>query len=384
MGGMAADDRDDVLRVEDLHVHFHTPRGLIKAVDGVSFSLKAGARFGLVGESGSGKSTIALALLRLIKPPGRIVGGRAFLEGQDLLALDEAAMRRIRLARIALVPQGAMNSLNPVMRIKHQLLDAIATHEENGGGRAAERRIGELLESVGLRRQVADRFPHELSGGMKQRVCIAIAVALKPTVIIADEPTSALDVVVQRQIMQTLGAVQDRLGAAVILIGHDMGLMAQFVDRVGVMYGGKLVEDGETQPLFAEPLHPYSQILIASLPSFDREPELVKVKGNPHSPLNVPPGCVFHPRCPHAFAPCPVVVPSLQEVRPGRATACHLYDQAIIEQWAGGGPLTPQPGPPSLQSSPRSDEGKGEPAALARSGREVEQAGGEATRGHPA
>jgi peptide/nickel transport system ATP-binding protein len=323
------------LRVEDLRVQFQTPRGVVRAVDGVTFELAPGERLGLVGESGSGKSTIALALLRMIKPPGRIVGGRIALGEEDLTALPDDAMRRIRMARIALVPQGAMNSLNPVIRIKRQLIDTMRAHRtggqaERGTGGQAERgmegRVAELLDSVGLRREVAERYPHELSGGMKQRVCIAIAIALRPSVIIADEPTSALDVVVQRQIMQTLGAVQARLGASIVLIGHDMGLMAQFVDRVGVMYGGKLVETGPTRQLFGEPLHPYTQVLIASLPSFDRETTFVKIAGQPHSPLNPPSGCVFHPRCPRVFAVCPRLVPAPIEARPGRMVACHLYE----------------------------------------------------------
>jgi peptide/nickel transport system ATP-binding protein len=252
------------------------------------------------------------------------------------------------MARIALIPQGAMNSLNPVARIKRQLIDTMKVHGAGGQtGRRAdgqteprltrEERVGELLESVGLRREVAERYPHELSGGMKQRVCIAIAIALRPSVIIADEPTSALDVVVQRQIMQTLGAVQERLGASVLLIGHDMGLMAQFVDRVGVMYGGKLVETGPTGQLFGEPLHPYTQILIASLPSFDRETVFVKIAGQPHSPLNPPSGCVFHPRCPRVFEVCPVVVPELRQARPGRMVACHLYDEGTGNREQGTG-----------------------------------------------
>jgi oligopeptide/dipeptide ABC transporter ATP-binding protein len=330
------------LRVEDLRVQFHTPRGVVRAVDGVTFDLAPGERLGLVGESGSGKSTIALALLRMIKPPGRISGGRIILGQEDLTALPENEIRQIRMARIALVPQGAMNSLNPVMRIKRQLIDTMKAHGVDGqtdrrtdgqiGSRQAlEERVAELLDSVGLRREVAERYPHELSGGMKQRVCIAIAIALRPSVIIADEPTSALDVVVQRQIMQTLGAVQARLGAAVILIGHDMGLMAQFVDRVGVMYGGKLVETGPTEQLFGEPLHPYTQVLIASLPSFDRETTFVKIPGQPHSPLNPPGGCVFHPRCPKVFDVCPHVVPELRQVRPDRMVACHLYDEGQVE-----------------------------------------------------
>jgi oligopeptide/dipeptide ABC transporter ATP-binding protein len=325
------------LRVEDLRVQFHTPRGVVRAVDGVTFDLAPGERLGLVGESGSGKSTIALALLRMIKPPGRIASGRIVLGEEDLTALPDDAMRRIRMARIALVPQGAMNSLNPVTRIKRQLMDTMKAHGADGqtdrrtDGQTPsglQGRVEELLDSVGLRREVAERYPHELSGGMKQRVCIAIAIALRPSVIIADEPTSALDVVVQRQIMQTLGAVQDRLGAAVILIGHDMGLMAQFVDRVGVMYGGKLVETAPTRQLFGEPLHPYTQVLIASLPSFDRETTFVKIPGQPHSPLNTPSGCVFHPRCPKAFDVCPRVVPELLAVRADRVVACHLYDEA--------------------------------------------------------
>ena len=315
------------LRVEDLHVHYRTRAGLVRAVDGVSFTLAAGERLGLVGESGSGKSTIALALLRMIKPPGEIAAGRVLLDGEiDVTALPEAAMRGVRLARIALVPQGAMNSLNPVARVGRQVIDGMRAHGVDLHEPERGRRVGELLGSVGLRPEVADRYPHELSGGMKQRVCIAMAIALKPSVIIADEPTSALDVVVQRQIMATLGKVQTELGASVILIGHDMGLMAQFVDRLGVMYGGKLMETSATRPLFKQPLHPYTQVLIASLPSLEGSAELVKIPGQPHSPLAPPSGCVFHPRCPRAFEPCPAVVPPLAEVEPGRRAACLLYE----------------------------------------------------------
>lgn len=321
----------ETLHVEDLHVQFNTPRGVVRAVDGVSFDLKPGERLGLVGESGSGKSTIALSLLRMIKPPGRIASGSVTLGKDELTSLPDDQIRRVRMARIALVPQGAMNSLNPVTRIKQQVIDTMKAHgvgERESSKETLERRVGDLLESVGLKREVADRFPHELSGGMKQRVCIAIAIALRPSVIIADEPTSALDVVVQRQIMQTLGAVQKRIGASVLLIGHDMGLMAQFVDRVGVMYGGKLVEVGKTADLFANPLHPYTQVLISSLPSFEHETNFIKIPGQPHSPLKPPSGCVFHPRCPHAFETCPKVVPTLRQVAPNQLVACHLYDPA--------------------------------------------------------
>jgi peptide/nickel transport system ATP-binding protein len=318
---------NETLRVEDLFVQFQTPGGIVRAVDGVSFKLEAGERLGLVGESGSGKSTIALALLRMIKPPGRIVSGSIVLDNElDITALSAEDMRTVRFARIALIPQGAMNSLNPVRRIREQMIDSVRAHGIKDSDKELEERIQQTLVSVGLRPDVANKFPHELSGGMKQRTCIAMAVMLRPTVIIADEPTSALDVIVQRQIMETLGRVQQEIGASVLLIGHDMGLMAQFVDRLGVMYGGKLMEDGTTRATFKEPLHPYTGVLIDSLPSFDQESKLVKVPGQPHSPLNPPPGCVFHPRCTKAFDACSQIVPTFRETLPGRRVACLLHE----------------------------------------------------------
>ena len=259
-----------ILEVEDLHVHFPTPRGPVKAVDGVSFALQPGERLGLIGESGSGKSTIALAVMRLIKPPGEIVTGRILLDGTDLLDLSEEEMRRRSLSEIALVTQGAMNSLNPVIRIRPQLMDGLQAHGFRLSNQGAEARLAELLQSVELEPEVADLFPHQLSGGMKQRVCIATAISLKPKVIIADEPTSALDVVIQQRVMLTLRRVQDELGAAVILIGHDMGLMAQFAQRVAVMRAGQLVEVNSVQEIFARPQHPYTRLLMESLPSFER------------------------------------------------------------------------------------------------------------------
>jgi peptide/nickel transport system ATP-binding protein len=236
------------------------------AVDGVSLDIAAGERLGLIGESGSGKSTLALALMRLIKPPGQIEGGRAMLDGVDLLSLPEAQMRERRLGTIALVTQGAMNSLNPVMRIRHQMIDGLRAHGVRLSNDQWNQRLQELLRSVNLRPEVADLYPHQLSGGMKQRVCIAIAISLRPRVIVADEPTSALDVVVQRRVIQTLRKVQDEIGAAVILIGHDMGLMAQFAQRVAVMRNGKIVEVGDVRDIFARPEHAYTRQLISSLP----------------------------------------------------------------------------------------------------------------------
>ncbi len=259
-----------MLEVKDLHVHFPTSRGPIKAVDGVSFALQPGERLGLIGESGSGKSTIALAIMRLIKPPGEIVSGEILLNGVNLFNLSEEEMRQRRLADVALVSQGAMNSLNPVMRIRHQLLDSMHAHGIHVPKREFQERLAELLEAVDLEPEVADLFPHQLSGGMKQRVCIATAISLKPRVIIADEPTSALDVIVQKHVMETLRRVQATIGAAVILIGHDMGLMAQFTQRVAVMRVGKIVEINSVKEIFARPAHPYTRLLLESLPSLDR------------------------------------------------------------------------------------------------------------------
>lgn len=315
----------EVLRIEDLRVYFHTPRGPAKAVDGISFSLYQGERFGLVGESGSGKTTTALAVMRMLRPPGKVESGAIWLDQKNLLALSEEQVRQVRLAEVAMIPQGAMNSLNPVLRIRNHFADSILAHQSGVSYAELERRTHELLDMVGLRPQVANLYPHELSGGMKQRVCIALSIALRPKVILADEPTSALDVVVQRQVMDTLRSVQEQLGASVLLVGHDMGLMAQAVDRLGVMYAGKLVEIGPVEEIFREPLHPYTQMLIASLPSLEEQGVFRGVPGLPPSLLTPPPGCLFHPRCPKRLERCAATIPPLREVRSGRWVACHLY-----------------------------------------------------------
>ena len=324
-GHADAVDAGGVLQVEDLRVQYGTPRGPVKAVDGVTFTLRPGERFGLVGESGSGKTTTAFALMRLIEPPGEITGGKALLNGVDMLELSDEEMRQARFAQIALIPQGAMNSLNPVMRIGQQLTDTIRAHESGSRDRELDDRIDGLLESVGLSAEVAGMYPHELSGGMKQRACIAMAISLRPSVILADEPTSALDVVVQRQVLQTLRRVQEDLGAAIVFVGHDMGLMAQFVDRIGVMYAGKLVEIGPVKQLFGQPKHPYTQLLIGSLPNLDSKGGLRGIPGMPPSLLRPPGGCAFHPRCPAKLDLCPNVVPELRLEEPEHWVSCHLY-----------------------------------------------------------
>jgi peptide/nickel transport system ATP-binding protein len=321
-----AADRDvHVLEVRNLRVSYHTPAGPVRAVNGVSFFLRPGERLGLVGESGSGKSTTALSLMQLLHPPASIDGGEVLLSGVDLLGLSEEEMRRTRFADIALIPQGAMNSLNPMMKIGEQLRDTIRAHRATDSKVAQDSHIHSVLESVDLRTDVMEAFPHELSGGMKQRVCIAMSILLNPKVIIADEPTSALDVVVQRQVMETLGRVQRELGAAVILVGHDMGLMAQFVNRIGVMYGGKLVEVGPVRDIFKDPLHPYTQLLIGSLPTLQSKEMFKGIPGLTPSLLAPPSGCMFHPRCPQAMTHCSAEIPPLVEIKPDRWVACHLY-----------------------------------------------------------
>jgi peptide/nickel transport system ATP-binding protein len=313
-----------VLRVDGLRVAYDHPRGAVRAVDDVSFTLRPRERFGLAGESGSGKSTMALAILRMIKPPGRIEGGEVWLEDTALSQLTDDAIRRLRLAGIAMVPQGSMNSLNPVVRIRDQIGDALADHGQRLAGRDLAVRVRSLLSQVGLPPDVAGKYPHELSGGMKQRACIAIAICLQPKVIIADEPTSALDVVVQRQVMETLGRVQEELGAAVILVGHDIGLMAQFVDRLGIMYAGRLVEVAPIRDIITAPRHPYTRLLIDSLPSLERRGDLRGIPGLAPLLRELPPGCAFHPRCPLAESRCRSEKPAVRSMGPDATVACHL------------------------------------------------------------
>lgn len=261
-----------LLAVEDLHISYASRAGTVEAVRGVSFAVHAGERFGIVGESGSGKSTLALALLRVLAPTARIDRGRILLDGRDLLRLGTAELRALRWQQIALIPQGSLHALNPVMRVGAQIADAIDAHTDRPA-RASSQRIGQLLATVGLPAAVARAYPHELSGGMRQRACIAMAVALGPRLLVADEPTSALDVVTQRLVVETILRVRSDLDAGLVLIGHDLALQAQVVDRIAVMHSGRIVEEGPVRAIFKEPVHPYTRRLLAAVPSIhDRRP----------------------------------------------------------------------------------------------------------------
>ncbi|MCE7985496.1 MAG: ABC transporter ATP-binding protein [Caldilinea sp. CFX5] len=323
---------DYVLRIKDLDVQYYTDAGTVYANNKVNFALKPGERLGLVGESGSGKSTMALALLRMIKAPGRIANGQILLENTDLTKLSEEEMRQVRGKEISMVPQGAMNSLNPVMRIKDQIIDGMIDHNLNLSRSMLEERAQEALELVELDRKVGRMYPHELSGGMKQRACIAISVAMHPKVIIADEPTSALDVVTQRQVMQTIGRLQEQLGSAVILIGHDMGLMAQFAHRMAVMYAGSLVELGSIRNIYTDAFHPYTQMLIDSLPTIGKRGVFKGIPGITPLLRDLPPGCVFNTRCPKVMDVCRTKEPVYREYKQGHWAACHLMEDGVAKQ----------------------------------------------------
>jgi peptide/nickel transport system permease protein len=318
-------DREAILEVRNLEVVYETEEGPVKAVNDVSFSIKPGERMGLIGESGSGKTTAATAMMRLSRPPAYITRGQVLLEGRDLMSIGDDDLRRLRLKEIAMVPQASMNALNPVMRVGDQIRDALVVHEGRMSRAAIRRRVNEAFGMVDLPAEVGKQYPHQLSGGMKQRATMAIAVALRPKVILADEPTSALDVVVQKRVMMTLMRLQQELGAAVLLIGHDIGLMTQFVDTLGVLYAGRLVEWAPVADILDHAYHPYSRMLIESLPTLTHKKELIGIPGMPPQLLNLPPGCPFAPRCPFAFDRCQEDDPQVQTLAPGRQVACHLY-----------------------------------------------------------
>jgi len=316
-----------LLEVRDLRTHFHSRAGVARAVDGVGFSIEAGQTLALVGESGCGKSVTAFSLLRLVAdPPGRIVGGEVMFEGRDLLRLDEAAMRAVRGDRIAMIFQEPMTSLNPVFTIGDQIAEAVMLHRRVPRRTALER-ARELLEQVGIPepgRRLRE-YPHRLSGGMRQRAMIAMALACEPRLLIADEPTTALDVTIQAQILDLIDELKSRTGMAVLLITHDLGVVARHSQHVAVMYAGRVVEQAPTAALFREPRHPYTRGLLGSIPAPGRAGgRLTEIPGMVPSLADMPPGCAFAPRCPLAQVRCGASAPALTASGASRSVACFV------------------------------------------------------------
>jgi oligopeptide/dipeptide ABC transporter ATP-binding protein len=317
----------DLLEVRDLTVHFDTEDGLVEAVDGVTFNVRSGEILGVVGESGSGKSVTALALLRLIRPPGRIVRGTVRFEGTDLLRLSEDEMRAVRGTRIAMVFQSPRTALNPVLTVGRQISRLFELHQ--GASRAEGRaRTIEMLKLVGISEpeRRARQYAHQLSGGMCQRVMIAMALATSPRLLLADEPTTGLDVSIAAQILDLLRDLGRRTGASILLITHDLGVVAEICDRVAVMHAGQIVEVGAVRTIFARPLHPYTQALVRSIPRIDRDVTMEPIPGMVPSLLAPPPGCRYADRCPRVLDVCRRDRPALRAATPNHDVACHAAE----------------------------------------------------------
>jgi peptide/nickel transport system ATP-binding protein len=318
-----------VLAVSDLHVWFELPGGReLHAVRGIDFSVAAGERFGLVGESGCGKTTAILALMGLL-PPNASVAGQVLLDGENVLARGEESAAPHRWREIAMVFQGAMNAFNPVRTIGDQIVEPMELHDI-AEGRDALRRARELLEIVGIPGDRVSRYPHEFSGGMRQRAAIAMALACTPKVLLADEPTTALDVMVQAQILELLTSLTNDFGLALVLVTHDLPVVAQVCERAAVMYAGRVAELGSVDRLFHDPRHPYTRLLFAATPDLYGDEAVASIPGAPPRLDRALVGCPFAPRCDRAFSPCPTVTPRLLEVEPGHIAACHLNDSAVV------------------------------------------------------
>ncbi|WP_405449898.1 ABC transporter ATP-binding protein [Streptomyces achromogenes] len=321
-----------LLEVRDLRVEFQTRDGVARAVDGVGYAVDAGETLAVLGESGSGKSVTAQAVMGILDtPPGRITGGRVLFQGRDLLTLKESERRRIRGAAMAMIFQDALSALNPVLTVGDQLGEMFVVHR-GMSHRDARARAVELMERVRIpaaAQRVRD-YPHQFSGGMRQRIMIAMALALRPALVIADEPTTALDVTVQAQVMDLLAELRREYRMGLILITHDLGVVADVADRIAVMYAGRIVESAPVHDLYRAPAHPYTRGLLDSVPRLDRRGrELNAIKGLPPNPLRVPPGCSFHPRCPMAQDVCRTDEPPLYEVPGGRGSACHFWRECL-------------------------------------------------------
>ena len=311
-----------VLQVKDLTMHYQTRLGTVKAVDGISFELARGEVLGLVGESGCGKTSIAVTLMKLLPDNALIVKGQVLLDGQDLMTMDDTTLRTYRWRRISMIFQAAMNSLDPVHRVGDQIIEAIEAHDMITTMTEARATVDRLFRLVGLDPGLTDRYPHEFSGGMRQRAVIAMALACQPDVIVADEPTTALDVIVQDRILRQIKEIQTDLNMSMLYITHDIAVVAEVTDRIGVMYAGKLVELGSTADVFERPIHPYTKALLSVFPSIRGEKRpLTTLGGEPPNLVDPPTGCRFHPRCPYATAICQQEEPPIV-VRDGHWAAC--------------------------------------------------------------
>jgi len=318
----------ELLRVEDLRTTFYTDEAVISAVDGISFSVKPGEVVGIVGESGCGKSVASLSIMRLIYyPPGKIEGGKIYLNNRNLLAMSEREMRTIRGNEIAMIFQEPMTSLNPVYKIGDQVSEAIRLHQGLDSA-AAWKEAGRMLDLVGIPRpkEILDNYPHQLSGGMRQRAMIAMALSCNPKLLIADEPTTALDVTIQAQILELMRDLKEKINTAIIFITHDLGVIAEMAQHVVVMYTGKVVESSDVESLFNKPLHPYTAGLINSKPKLEEEKAVLDfIPGNVPNPMDMPEGCAFHPRCKEVMSVCRQEMPDLLESKPGHQVRCWLY-----------------------------------------------------------
>ncbi len=312
-----------ILETRGLKTYYYTSKGVVKAVDDVSFRLNAKEILGIAGESGCGKSTIALSLMRLVPSPGRIADGKILLNGEDLLVKNEVELEKIRWSTISIVFQGSMSAFNPVLKIGDQISEAILAHKDVEKTEASKR-VTELLTLVGIDPSRASNYPHEFSGGMKQRAMIAMALALNPSIVIADEPTTGLDVIVQAQVLKLLENLQETLGLSMIVISHDLSLISEVCDSCAIMYAGKIVEYSDTVSIFKGPHHPYVQGLIKAFPSVRSSTELISIPGSPPNLINPPSGCRFHPRCQLAMKVCREVEPTLTKREKEHYAACHL------------------------------------------------------------
>lgn len=313
-----------LLEIQNLKTYFETRRGYVQAVDGVTLSMERGDALGLAGESGCGKTTTALTIMRLLPSNGRVISGKIIYEGMDILAMDDETLRKeIRWKRMSMVFQGAMNALNPVFTVRDQIAQAIRIHEDVTK-EAAWQRVDELFSLVGINPERAMHYPHEFSGGMKQRAIIAMSLACNPSLVIADEPVTALDVIVQAQILNLIRSLRERLGLSMILITHDLSVIADTCNRSAIMYAGKIVELADTVTIFKHPEHPYTQGLLTNYPSIrEDKKKFTPIGGNPPDLLSPPLGCRFHPRCPRAKESCRWEEPELIEVERGHYVSCH-------------------------------------------------------------